>query len=309
MITLRQLEIFVAVANAEHVTRAATALHLSQSAVSAALRELTVGLGEPLFDRVGRRIVMNARGRRLQGDAAELLQRTDELVRSYRSDRQVSGRLRIGASSTIGMYLLPDLIGGFAAANPDVDVDLEVGNTSAIAAALVARTLDVGYIEGPAHHRDVIATPWHDDELAVFARVDDPLARRRRPTLASLVAARWIMREAGSGTREVFEAALRVHELQVAPAMTMGHSEAVKAAVRAGLGIGCLSMLALRRELASGEFVCLRPPGLDLHRRFWCITRRNGYASAGQRAFVAFCAANPTVPADPTTRRSRTAPR
>lgn len=289
MITLRQLEIFLAVARTEHVTEAAKELHLSQSAVSAALAELTDQLGGPLFDREGRRIVRNARGRRLQEEAADLLQRAHDLQRGFRGDREVRGRLRVGASSTIGMYLLPEQIARFAAANDGVDVDLEIGNSAAIEDKLVARALDLGFIEGPSQRAELVAVPWRVDELAVFVHKGDPLAkRRRRLAVGDLAALRWVSREAGSGTRAVFEAALRAHEQQVAPAVTMGHSEAVKAAVRAGLGVGCLSTLAIRAELASGTFVRLRVDGLDLTRRLWRLSRRQGYQSALQRAFASF---------------------
>lgn len=289
MITLRQLEIFLAVARTEHVTEAAKELHLSQSAVSAALAELTEQLGGPLFDREGRRIVRNERGRRLQEEAADLLQRAHDLQRSLRGDREVRGRLRVGASSTIGMYLLPEQIARFAAAHDGVDVDLEIGNSAAIEEKLVARSLDLGFIEGPSQRAELEAVPWRVDELAVFVQKGDPLARRRRrlavPELAQL---RWVSREAGSGTRAVFEAALRTHDVQVPTAVTMGHSEAVKAAVRAGLGVGCLSTLAIRAELAAGEFVRLPVDGLDLTRRLWRLRRRQGYQSALQRAFASF---------------------
>jgi len=299
MITLRQLEIFLAVARAEHVTEAAGRLHLSQSAVSAALAELTEQLGGPLFDRLGRRIVRNARGTRLQEEAADLLQRAADLVRAFRGDREVRGRLRVGASSTIGMYLLPERIARFAAANDGVDVDLEIGNSAQIEDRLVARSLDVGFVEGPPQRPELDAVAWRVDELAIFVRAGDPLARRRRLGVVDLAAARWVSREAGSGTRAVFEAAMRERELPWAPAVTMGHSEAVKAAVHAGLGVGCLSTLAIRSELLSGAFVRLRVTGLDLTRRLWLLRRRQGYASTLQRAFEAFCA----VPDRPTRRR------
>ncbi|MFO1029523.1 MAG: LysR substrate-binding domain-containing protein [Planctomycetota bacterium] len=291
MITLRQLEIFLAVARAEHVTAAAEQLHLSQSAVSAALAELSEQLGGPLFDRSGRRIVRNARGTRLLEEAADLLQRASDLVRGFRGDREVRGRLRVGASSTIGMYLLPERVARFAAANDGVDVDLEIGNSAQIEDRLVARSLDVGFVEGPPQRPELDAVLWRVDELAIFVRAGDPLARRRGLGVADLAAARWVSREAGSGTRAVFEAAMRDRGLPWAPAVTMGHSEAVKAAVHAGLGVGCLSTLAIRSELQSGAFVRLRVVGIDLTRRLWLLRRRQGYASALQRAFEAFCAA------------------
>ena len=110
-------------------------------------------------------------------------------------------------------------------------------------------------------------------------------------------------REAGSGTRAVFEAALRAHDQQAAPAVTMGHSEAVTAAVRTGLGVGCLSTLAIRVELDSGAFVRLRVDGLDLTRRLWRLSRRSGYRSALQRAFASFGADEGSAPAAGRVRR------
>lgn len=291
MITLRQLEIFLAVARAEHVTAAAARLHLSQSAVSAALAELTEQLGGPLFDRSGRSIVRNARGTRLLEEAADLLQRATDLVRGFRGDREVRGRLCVGASSTIGMYLLPERVARFAAANDGVDVHLEIGNSAQIEDRLVDRSLDVGFVEGPPRRPELDAVVWRVDELAIFVRAGDPLARRRGLGVEHLATARWVSREAGSGTRAVFEAAMRDRELPWAPAVTMGHSEAVKAAVHAGLGVGCLSTLAIRSELQSGAFVRLRVAGIDLTRRLWLLRRRQGYASALQRSFEAFCAA------------------
>ena len=287
MVTLRQLEIFLAVARREHVTAAAGDVHLSQSAVSAALAELAERLGGPLFERSGRRLVLNARGRRLTDDAADLVQRADEMVRRYTGPEAVSGRLRLGASSTIGMYLLPELIGSFVKAHASVDVDLEVGNTESIEQQLADRALDVAFIEGPAQHAQITATPWRFDELIVFVAAGHALAKRRKVALPSLVAERWVMRELGSGTRAVFEAALRQHGLQVPSKLTFGHSEAVKQGVRSGLGIGCLSSLALRRELATREFVRVRLPELDLRRRLWRITRSGAYESALQRACIA----------------------
>lgn len=293
MVTLRQLEIFLATARVEHVTAAAAELHLSQSAVSAALAELAEQLGGPVFERVGRRLQLNERGHRLAEDAADLVQRADELVRRYTADTTVAGRLRLGASSTIGMYLLPGLVGSFVAAHPGVEVDLQVGNSEAIEAALAARTLDLAFIEGPARHPRIAATPWREDELVVFVAKDHALARRRRLTLPMLAGERWVMREPGSGTRAVFEAALGQHGLQAPAHLTFGHSEAVKQGVRAGLGIGCLSALALRRELAAREFVRLRLPELDLRRRLWRIARRGAVAGSVARACIAHFATAP----------------
>lgn len=293
MITLRQLEIFLAVARRQHVTLAARDVHLSQSAVSAALSELAERLGGPLLERAGRRIVLNDRGHRLAFDAEDLLQRVTDLERRYTKAGGVSGRLRIGASSTIGTYLLPAIVGAFVQDHPEVEVDLEVGNTAAIENQLVQRQLDIAFIEGPSHHPQVEAMPWREDKLVVFVAPGHALACRRKLRPAQIQGERWIMREEGSGTRSVFEAAMLLHGLQVRAALTFGHSEAVKQAVQAGLGIGCLSELAVRRELAARELIALRLPQLDLSRRLWRIGRRAAYESSLLQAFAAHLASKP----------------
>lgn len=303
MITLRQLEIFVAVANREHVTAAANAVHLSQSAVSTALAELADRLGGPLFERVGRRIVCNDRGRKLAEDATDLLLRASDLVHHYNHGEILKGSLRIGASSTIGTYLLPELIGTFVAAHPEVDINLEIGNTEAIEDQLRSQQLDLAFIEGPSHHPQIAATPWRTDELLVFAASDHKLAKRRQLSVDDLTAERWIMREPGSGTRSVFEDALRSHDVQLHAALTFGSSEAVKQGVRTGLGLGCLSELAVRREVASGDFVALKVKGLDLQRRLWRIAREAGYQSKLQRACIEHMA--PTGRASKSRRKRR----
>jgi DNA-binding transcriptional LysR family regulator len=296
MITLRQLEIFQAVARREHVTEAAREVHLSQSAVSAALAELAERLGGPLFERVGRRLVLNDRGRRLTDDAADLLQRAADLVQHYTQSSTLKGNLRIGASSTIGTYLMPALIGTFVAAHPDVDINLEIGNSTEIEAQVLSQQLDLAFIEGPSHHPQIAATLWREDQLLVFVAKDHAHAKRRQRSLASLKHERWIMREAGSGTRSVLEAALRAHNLQVRTAMTFGSSEAVKQGVRSGLGLGCLSELAVQHEVASGELVALRIKELNLRRPLWRIARGSSYQSSLQLACIEHMEASPKSP-------------
>lgn len=301
MFTLRQLEVFLAVARRGHVTAAAADVHLSQSAVSAALGELATQLGGPLFDRVGRRVVLNERGRSLVDRAAELTQRAHDLAAHFLGSGSLAGRVRLGASSTIGTYLLPRLIGAFVTAHPEVQVDVEIGNSAAIEARLVDHALDAAFIEGPAHHPAIEATPWRRDALVVFAAAQHPLARRRRLAPAQLREARWIVREPGSGTRAVFEAALQPHGIQLVPHLTFGHSEAVKQAVRAGLGVGCLSRLALDVELSRGEFAVLPTPELDLGRPLWRLGRRGAYVGPALQA----CLASLAPDAAPTSRRRR----
>ncbi|MCA8965938.1 MAG: LysR family transcriptional regulator [Planctomycetes bacterium] len=285
-ITLRQLEIFLAVARREHVTSAAEELRVAQSAVSAALTELGRRLGGPLVERAGRRIALTERGRSLVAEADDLVRRAQDLERRFLADGDLAGQLRLGASSTIGTYVLPQLLGSFALQHPRVEVDLEIGNSAEVETALEERRIDVAFIEGPPVGSRVVAHPWRDDRLVVFVAEGHALASRRSLPLRELPAQRWIVREPGSGTRNVFDAALREHDLEVSASLQFGHSEAVKQAVRAGLGLGCLSILAVERELDSGAFVALDVPRLDLRRRLWRITRRHSYENLLATRFV-----------------------
>ncbi len=289
-ITLRQLEVFLAVARREHVTAAAAELHLAQSAVSAALSELGSRLGGPLVQRAGRGVALTERGRDLVGAADDLLRRARDLEQRFQFRDRLAGTLRIGASSTIGTYVLPELLGRFVDRHPAVAVELAVGNSADIERALVERRLDVAFIEGPPTTTAVVAHPWREDSLAVFAAASHALAPTGTLPLAALPAQRWIVREPGSGTRTVFDAALRERDLEIAASLTFGDSEAVKQAVRAGFGLGCLSALAIARELASGEFTALAVPDLDLRRRLWRIERKHAFAGAVVEAFVAHAA-------------------
>jgi DNA-binding transcriptional LysR family regulator len=279
MVTLRQLEIFLAVARRQHVGAGAVECHLSQSAVSAALRALEDGLGGALFERDGRRIRLTDRGRRLAEEAESLVQRAKDLVQHFVGDEGVAGRLRIGASSTIGNYLLPQRVGAFVAAHDGVSVDLQVGNSAEMEARLAAHELDVAYVEGPPHHPSLEAVAWREDRLVVFVAASHPFAGRRRMRPSTLRELRFVMRESGSGTRDVFESALRARGVQVEPYLTFGNSEAVKQAVRGGLGAGCLSIWSVEREIAAGDFVVLKVDGLDLRRTLWRLLRRGAYCS------------------------------
>lgn len=284
--TLRQLEIFLAVARRGHVTAAAADLAMTQSAVSTALAGLGRRLGGPLVERTGRRIALTARGEALIAEADELVRRADDLEQRFRSGHALAGRLRVGASSTIGTWVLPPLLGTFAREHPGIEIDLEVGNSRAIEAALDERRLDTAFIEGPPLGERVTAHAWREDRLAVFCAATHPLAKRRRLPLRSIPEQRWIVREPGSGTRSVFDAALRAHDLAITAAMQLGNSEAVKQAVRSGLGLGCLSVLAIQRELDDGEFIALATPELDLRRPLWRLSRRHSYESALVARFV-----------------------
>ncbi|HYR25711.1 MAG TPA: LysR family transcriptional regulator, partial [Aquabacterium sp.] len=225
--TLRELEVFAAVATAGSVTRAAEVVALTQSAASQALDKLEIGLGAPLFDRVGRRLVLNEHGRQLLPRARALLDAAGDMQDGFADGRY---RLRMGASTTIANYLLPELLAAFRARWPQAHLEMEVGNTRDIVAAVARLEVDFGFIEGSCHHPDLRVEPWREDELVVFVAPHHPLAGRA-VSFDELCAADWLLREPGSGTREEVERLLQPHLPDLKVCMELGHPEAIKNAV------------------------------------------------------------------------------
>ncbi|NOY13578.1 MAG: LysR family transcriptional regulator [Deltaproteobacteria bacterium] len=290
-ISLRQLEVFISVAQTGNVTRAAEALRISQSAVSMSLAELERLLGEKLFDRRGKRLVVNDQGRALIPKAAAVLSRVAEIDSLFSGpDHQSTGLLRVGASSTIGNYLMPRIFGAFTDHFSEAGISLDVGNTEHIVQELLRFNIDIGFIEGLCHQPAIETIPWRPDNLAIHVGAGHPLAEKAELSSDDLLQARWILREQGSGTREIFEAALSGKMDSLRVYLELGNTEAIKEAVAAGLGISCLSLLATRRARQSGALVALKTPFLDLRRNFYLLLHREKYRTKLLRCFIDFCA-------------------
>ncbi|MEC7121287.1 MAG: LysR family transcriptional regulator [Pseudomonadota bacterium] len=287
--TLRQLAVFVAVAQEGTVTRASEAVQLTQSAASMALADLEDALDSPLFDRLGKRLQLNDLGRYLLPQALEILGRCDAFEQAARGERQPID-LRLGATLTISDYLMPDLMADFLGLQPEAQLKLQVGNTRQIIEAVSQFQLDLGLIEGSCHLPQLHALPWRHDELAVCCAPNHPLAALQRPfTVEDFVDVDWILREEGSGTREVFDKVV-VHDLPNARIrLTLGHNEAILKIVAGGLGIGCVSRLAIEPMLETHQLVILDTPFWSLIRPFFLIMHRQKYQGPGLKAFVSFC--------------------
>lgn len=286
--SFRQLEVFVAVARSESVSRAAEKLSMTQSATSMALTELEKQFNTRLFDRYGKRLQLNELGKQLLPHAMELLDRAAEIENRLSGHAGV-GPLRIGATLTIGNYLATLLIGDFIRQHPHSRVQLEVHNTSSIIEQVVHFQLDFGLIEGEAQHADLDIIPWIKDELVMFAAPEHALAGRSRLTLEEVAAEPWILRERGSGTRQVFDAAMRHMMPRLDIRLELEHTEAIKRAVESGLGIGCISRLALKDAFRRGSLVPLDVPGLDLQRKFYFVLHRQKFRTIGIEHFLNLC--------------------
>ncbi|MGO2414925.1 MULTISPECIES: LysR substrate-binding domain-containing protein [Cobetia] len=301
--SLRQLAVFVAVARHDNVSLAAESLAMSQSAASTALAELERQFDCRLFDRHGKRLRLNGLGRELLPKAIALLDQAEELEQLL-GQQDATGSLEIGATLTIGNYLAPQIIGSFLTQHPASRVELHVHNTHQLIDKLVNFELDIGLIEGEVEHPLLEEAHWVSDRLSIFCAPSHPLAQglaqglsQEGITLDRLLATRWIMRERGSGTRSTFEQALRPHldgpSTSVAQRLDimleLEHTEAIKRAVEAGLGIGCISRLALRDAFRRGSLIEIPTPWLELTRAYRFVHHRDRFITQAMREFVASC--------------------
>lgn len=285
-ITLRQLEVFAAIAAHGHVTRAAQAVALTQAAASMALGDLERQLDRRLFDRVGRQLLLNEAGRQLLPQAQEVLDR----VRDMEAPAPGPGAflLHLGASLTIGNHLLPPVLGELLRRYPQSQVDLKLHNTEQVQADLEAFRIDLGFIEGPLGNARLRHFPWRQDRLVVFAPLDHPLAGGTA-TPGDLARATWVVREKGSGTREIFERALGNLGLTPNLSLELEQPEAIRQAVRAGLGLGCLSALELEDPFRAGWLAPVETPFLKLDRELQIVMHPEKFPGAGIQALLALC--------------------
>ncbi|MEH6652447.1 MAG: LysR family transcriptional regulator [Motiliproteus sp.] len=286
--SLRQLEIFLAIAHHDNISRAAESLSMSQSAASGALRDLEHQFDIQLFDRIGKRLKINELGRLLRPRAEALLDQARGLELDMHNHQRV-GQLKIGATLTIGNYVAVGLMAAYMADHPGAKLELQVANTSTIAARVANFDLDIGLIEGEIQHSELDIIPWRDDELVVFCAPSHPLASKRQIGDTDLRAATWILREPGSGTRQTFDRALHglLPELKVL--LQLEQTEAIKRAVGEGLGLGCLSHIALQESFDQNTLVPLRVAGRDFSRQFYLIINQHKYRSAGIEHWIELC--------------------
>lgn len=284
-ITLRQLEVFSEIVKSGSTTRAAQQLALSQSAVSAALADLEHQLSVKLFDRSGKRLIVNEHGRLLYPKAVSLLEQAKETEQLFREDH---GAIRIAASSTIGNYLLPAMMAEYRRDFPQAPLDLTVGNSQDVIQAVSDFRVDVGLIEGPCHITGIVSENWLQDELVVFASPQSAIFNQA-VTLQRLADSPWILRERGSGTREIVDYLLLSHLPHFRIEMELGNSEAIKHAVRYGMGISCLSRRVIADQLENGSLRQVPLPLPPLTRTLYRIHHQQKHLSRSLTRFLSYC--------------------
>ena len=273
---LHQLELFVAVAEHGSYTRAAEALYISQPSVSARIRDLEASLGQQLFEQVGRRIYLTDAGQELRERAETILQQVAEARRALDEIQGLQrGSLRVVATTTVGSYVLPALLGRFHRVYPGIALALDVTNWSRAVELLRRGRMDLAVLGPTEEMDDMDVTDFMHNELVVAAAPTHPLAGRRQISFAELATYPVLVREEGSGTRADTERLFADHGLRPIVAMELRHSAAIKQGVAAGLGVALLSRQALGLHLATGALVTLDVEGLPM-RREWHIVHLRG---------------------------------
>jgi DNA-binding transcriptional LysR family regulator len=286
--TLRQFEVFLAVAKAGSFRAAAEAIHVSQPALSQHVAEMERELGTRLFDRLGRKVALTEAGRVLEDHGHRLfasLASAREAVADLSGLKR--GSLVLGASTTPGIYVLPGVIATFQARHPGVTLSLRIANSALIEEQIRENELDLGVVGGhPLRLGEKCVAAGLLDELVLIVPPSHPWARRREIQPSLLEGERLLVREEGSATRQVTERALQRAGGHIKASMELGHTEAIKQAVIAGLGIAFVSIHAIRGELEVGRLRAVRLKGLRIQRHFHIIHNEARTLSASARAFI-----------------------
>lgn len=271
-----RLTVFRAVAAQRSFRRAAEQLYLSQPAVTQQIKALEDLIGLPLFDRGGREVTLTPAGAQLLRHADEshaTLERAAIDLAALKG--HLSGTLRIAASTTIAQYILPPLVASFLRLHPEVRIELDSSNTESVADAVVTGRAALGLVEGPPHAGNLRSELWLADELVLLAPPSHEWAGQRSITLQQFASAPLLMRERGSGTREVIETALEgagfaARDLHIA--IELNSTEAILGCIESGAGVGFVSRSAVHRQLAAGSLAIIEVRGLSIHRDLLLLT-------------------------------------
>ena len=295
-ITLKQLAVFVSIYQTGSTSRASEALHLSQSAVSSALTELESRLQMPLFERVGRRLNQHPNAHPIYVQAQAILGQSLTLEHYHKHQ---AGQIHIGASTTIGNYVLPPLLAELYRALPNANVNTYIANTQEVVAEVEQLNIDIALVEGmprPADTKVIEQRAWRTDTLMVFAKRDskwltdmaayNDVDNCYELSIEQLARLPLLVREAGSGTRQIIDEQLLQHMPDAEVIMAIQQSEAIKHMVSADIGLGCLSQHVIEAELASGKLVQVKVAGIDLSRTWWLVWHKARHQSPIWQSFI-----------------------
>ncbi|WP_299186850.1 LysR substrate-binding domain-containing protein [uncultured Psychrobacter sp.] len=295
-ITLKQLAVFVSIYQTGSTSLASEALHLSQSAVSSALTELEARLQMPLFERVGRRLNQHPNAHPVYVQAQAILGQSLTLEHYHKYQ---AGQIHVGASTTIGNYVLPPLLARLYKALPEANVDMYIANTQEVVSEVEQLNIDIALVEGmprPTDIKVIEQREWRTDTLVIFAKSNSKWLTDwaeysedehcYKLTIEQLAKLPLLVREAGSGTRQIIDEQLLKYLPDAEVVMAIQQSEAIKNMVNADIGLGCLSQHVIEAELVAQKLVQVKVAGIDLSRTWWLVWHKARHQSPIWQTFI-----------------------
>ena len=283
-LTLRQMQIFLNVVVSGHLTNVAKDMKLSQSAISMSIKELENILGRPVFDRINKKLVLNEVGRAFYKEIDPIFKKLSDIEYEFKNSEN-KGMIRVGASTTIVDYLMPSIICSYMSSYPDVKITLKEGNTKEITEMIQEGSIDVGFVEGFVSGSDIIKEKIGVDELLVVT-ADENLCKSCY--IDELAEKRWVLREEGSGTREVFLNYIKekVDDLNIF--FELGHTESIKSILMNRECLTCISKISVENEIKEGKLYKVDVKNFDCKRDFLMIYHKDKYHSTLFEKFVFF---------------------
>ena len=284
-LTLRQMQIFLNVVSSGHLTNVAKEMKLSQSAVSMSIKELENILGRPVFDRINKKLVLNEVGWAFHKEIKPIFKKLSDIEYEFKNSEN-KGMIRVGASTTIVDHLMPSIICAYMSSYPDVKITLKEGNTQEIAKLIQEGSIDVGFVEGFVSGSDIIKEKIGVDELLVVTENTDIASKKIR--IEDLAEKRWVLREEGSGTREVFLDYIKdkVDDLNIF--LELGHTESIKSILKNRDCLTCISKISVEKELREKTLFQVDVQNFECKRDFLMIHHKDKYHSSLFEKFVFF---------------------
>ena len=306
-LNLHLLRLFATVAETGSFSRAATVLNLSQPAISQGVRDFELQLGCRLLDRSPKGVKPTREGRALMRHARSVFAAERAAEEELKSLRGLdSGSLRIGASTTIATYLLPEYLGQFHQTYPGIDLHLVSANTRDIADLMLRHEIEIALVEGPVEDDGLLSEPWQTDIMTMIAAPSHPFAREDAPIdPARLAGELLVIREPGSGSREVVNQALSAHAIQPSRTLEVGSTEAIKQLVAAGVGVSIVSRAAVKDQVALQRLKMIEIAGVAIERTLWQLKVSARLSIPAADVFKKIVSQNKPVRASTSSRRTK----
>ncbi len=286
--TLRHMKIFLSVCECGSITAAADKLCISQPAVSLAVKELETYYGVVLFDRISRKLFITEAGKRFLAYAGQIISLFDEMEKDIK-DWDSFGQLRIGSSITIGTCLMPSYVKQYSILHPSVRVNVIVDNSQVIVNRILRNELDFALIEGFIQSNNIVLKTFMEDEVVIVCGVNHAFAAKPEVSLSELALQAFILREKGSGTRELFDSTMLMHDLVITPLWESVSTESIINAVSKGIGISVLPLKLVKREIDAHRLIRVKIKGIEFKRNFNIIYHKDKHLSGSAKAFMNMC--------------------